>query len=98
MRLLAVVGVSGDDDKSIISTIGEGRSIMDGVDGEHKSMMSLVVVDDVAAVEDGVLGILPTDLVIGVLGILPVETIVFVGVCKSTIRSSSCWTILLTKP
>ena len=85
MRLPAFGGVSGDDDKSITFTIGERRSIVNGVDGEHKSIMSVVVADDVSA-EDGV------------LGIVPVETIVFVGVRKSIIGCSSCWTILLTKP
>ena len=70
---------------------------MDGVDGEHKSMVSLVDADDVAA-ENGVLGIVSTDFMTGVLGIVPVETIVFVGVRKSIIGYSSYWTILLTKP
>ena len=118
---------------SMVSTIGERRSAVDGFDGEHKSMMSMVDTDDVAAADGvlgivpvdaivgvfgivpidaiigvfgivpvdaivGVLGIVPIDAIVGVLGIVPVETIVFVGVRKSIIGCSSCWTILLSKP
>ena len=69
------VGVQGDDVKSINSLMGERILTVDGVEGERKSIVSCVIADDAAA-NNGVLGIVPTDVIVGVIGMVPVECVI----------------------